>query len=213
MLYYNTVSPQLEQILKDLMRAELFLPFRLVGGTALSLYYGHRMSVDIDLFTPAEYGSLDFWLLEQYLRNNYPYVDTMDFEVVSGKSFYIGENENNCIKLDLYYNDGLIDDPVEVDGIRLASKEAIIAMKMDVIQRTGRRKDFWDIHELIGEYSIEQMFALHEKHFPWQHKRDLLIEKFTDFDDADDDLEPECLKDKKWELIKLDLAEFINGLN
>jgi len=42
------------------MSEELFVPFRLVGGTNLSLLYGHRKSDDIDLFTDADYGSLDF---------------------------------------------------------------------------------------------------------------------------------------------------------
>lgn len=51
MLYYNTVNELLKQILLTLMSAEVFAPFRLVGGTALSLQLGHRMSIDIDLFT------------------------------------------------------------------------------------------------------------------------------------------------------------------
>jgi len=116
------------------------------------------------------------------------------------------------VKLDLFYNDGLIDEPVVIDGIRLASKDAIVAMKMDVIQRTGRRKDFWDIHELSNDYTIAEMFALHEKHYPWVHDRKLLIEKFTDFTDADEDFEPDCLRGKVWEFIKLDMVELIEGL-
>jgi hypothetical protein len=47
-------------ILANLMIADVFADFRLVGGTALSLHRGHRMSVDIDLFTDADYGSVDF---------------------------------------------------------------------------------------------------------------------------------------------------------
>ncbi len=42
------------------MEAEIFKDFRLVGGTALSLKIGHRISVDIDLFSDAEYGTIDF---------------------------------------------------------------------------------------------------------------------------------------------------------
>ena len=38
------------------MNATEFDSFRLVGGTALSLHIGHRKSVDIDLFSDAEYG-------------------------------------------------------------------------------------------------------------------------------------------------------------
>lgn len=42
----------------------MFGCFRLVGGTNLALKFNHRISTDIDLFTDAEYGSLDFSLFE-----------------------------------------------------------------------------------------------------------------------------------------------------
>ena len=63
-LQYQTVKPILRSTLERLMEMEEFAPFRLVGGTSLSLRYGHRMSDDIDLFTDAEYGSLDFHKLQ-----------------------------------------------------------------------------------------------------------------------------------------------------
>jgi hypothetical protein len=66
-MYWNTVSPLLERVLIDLMTEELFSPFRLVGGTALSLQIGHRESVDIDLFTDADYGSIDFKEIGSFL--------------------------------------------------------------------------------------------------------------------------------------------------
>ena len=59
-LQYKTVTPLLKKVLQQLMNEPLFTPFRLVGGTNLSLRYGHRLSVDIDLFTDSDYGSLDF---------------------------------------------------------------------------------------------------------------------------------------------------------
>ena len=43
--------------------------FRLVGGTGLSLYRGHRESVDIDLFTDAPYDSIDFDKIDSFLRS------------------------------------------------------------------------------------------------------------------------------------------------
>ncbi|MBO5748172.1 MAG: nucleotidyl transferase AbiEii/AbiGii toxin family protein [Muribaculaceae bacterium] len=58
-LRYQTVKPILRSTLERLMRIDEFRPFRLVGGTSLSLRYGHRISDDIDLFTDAEYGSID----------------------------------------------------------------------------------------------------------------------------------------------------------
>ena len=38
------------ELLEELMLVEEFTNFNLVGGTALALYEGHRLSVDIDLF-------------------------------------------------------------------------------------------------------------------------------------------------------------------
>ena len=59
-LYWNTVTLGLKSVIHDLMHAEQFDSFRLVGGTSLSLQLGHRMSDDIDLFTNALYDSIDF---------------------------------------------------------------------------------------------------------------------------------------------------------
>ena len=73
--------------------------------------------------------------------------------------------------------------------------------------RNGCKKDFWDIHELMEDYSLEEMLDLHEKRYTYSHDRKLIIRKLTDFQLADDDFEPICLKGKHWELIKLDLTE------
>jgi hypothetical protein len=67
MLYWNTVTSLLQDCLFKLMQADEFKDFRLVGGTALSLHIGHRMSIDIDLFTDAEYSSVDFERIEKFL--------------------------------------------------------------------------------------------------------------------------------------------------
>ena len=48
-LQYQTVMPILRFVLERIMSFEEFKPFCLVGGTSLSLRYGHRMSDDIDL--------------------------------------------------------------------------------------------------------------------------------------------------------------------
>lgn len=65
-LYLHTVSELLWKSLIQIMTIEEFNSFRLVGGTSLSLQLGHRESIDIDLFTDAQYGSLDFDKLEKY---------------------------------------------------------------------------------------------------------------------------------------------------
>jgi predicted nucleotidyltransferase component of viral defense system len=210
MIYYNTVSPLLLSVLKALMSAKEFNEFRLVGGTALSLQRGHRLSMDIDLFTDAQYGSVDFKAIDLYLRSTYKYVDTNDFkEIGIGTSYYVGDNKDNCIKLDIFYTDTFIRPIVDLDGIRIAGIEEIIAMKLDVISRGGRKKDFWDIHELIENYSLDKMFALHKERYSFTHNQEITRAKFIEFSNADDDFDTVCLRGKYWEVIKLDLIDFV----
>ena len=212
-LYYSTVSSLLFEILQTLMARSEFSMFRLVGGTSLGLFRGHRMSIDIDLFTDEEYYSVDFKLIDYYLRKTYSYVDTNDYHEISmGKSYYIGESQRNCIKLDLYYTDRFVNNVILVDNIRLASVEEIIAMKLDIIMRIGRKKDFWDINELKDSYSIEQMALFHEQRYPFSCNKDVLRKKLIDFSGADEDFDPVCLRGKHWELIKLDMIDLSKEL-
>jgi hypothetical protein len=91
----------------------------------------------------------------------------------------------------------------------LATLEEITAMKIDVVSRGGRKKDFWDIHELLEIFSIEEMLHFHEERYPFSHVRQEIITKFTDFVNADTDFDPICLRKKYWEIIKLDLIEAV----
>ncbi len=208
-LHYNTTDQQLQDILEILMAAKEFDAFRLVGGTALSLLRGHRKSVDIDLFTDAPYDSIDFGAIYTFLCNEFSYVDTIDYKVIGlGKSYFIGNSEEDCVKLDLFYTDKFIQEIILLDGIRLATVEEIIAMKIEIISRGGRKKDFWDIHELKDDYSIGQMFALHKQRYPYNHDENQIRSNFSNFQIADDDFNPICLKDKHWEIIKLDMIDF-----
>ncbi|MNS53577.1 hypothetical protein D3C72_863360 [compost metagenome] len=51
MLHKETVSKEMWELLQMLMKDEILKDFNLVGGTSLSLQIGHRLSIDIDLFT------------------------------------------------------------------------------------------------------------------------------------------------------------------
>jgi predicted nucleotidyltransferase component of viral defense system len=211
MVYYNTVNKLLKDSLLKLMKAQEFSPFRLVGGTALSLQLGHRESVDIDLFSDIEYGSINFKEIEDFLNSNFNYVDFLEIPSAMGKAYFIGENRDNTIKLDVFYTDSYIQSYIEIDSIRMASIEEIIAMKVDVIQRGGRKKDFWDLHYLLDTYNIKQMIAFHEQRYPYTHDKDLIVRNFTNFNLADDDFDPICYKGKYWEFIKEDFEETIKN--
>ena len=211
MLYYNTITPLLKSSLELLMNSKEFSLFKLVGGTALSLQLGHRLSVDIDLFTDANYGSIDFKNLEKFLENNFPFVDEFSNITSIGKSYIIGENKSETIKLDVFYTDSFINSEIVKNNIRMASLEDITAMKLEVVQNIGRKKDFWDLHELLEYFSIQTMLELHQKRYPYSHERDLIIENLTNFSLADEQFDVICLKGKYWELIKLDIEHHLQN--
>jgi hypothetical protein len=193
------------------MASEVFADFRLVGGTSLSLQIGHRMSVDIDLFSDVPYGSINFAEIESFLKANFAYVDGFsDLQPAMGKSYLIGTDKDNTVKIDIYYTDTFIRSEKTEDEIRLATIEEIIAMKIDVVQRGGRKKDFWDLHEFLSEYGIGKMLELHEERYPYSHDKDLILKNFIDFSSADDDFDPICLHGKYWEFIKEDIEEAVN---
>ena len=207
-LQYQTVKPILRSTLERLMEIDEFNPFRLVGGTSLSLRYGHRMSDDIDLFTDAEYGSLDFHLLQDILRSEFPYCQGDCGEIVGfGTSYLVGNSKDDNVKVDLFYTDPFIRPMEQLDKIRMASVDDIVAMKMDVVSRGGRKKDFWDLHMLRNYYSEEQMISLYEERYPYGATKEECVAGLTNFSVADAEPDPICLQGKVWQLVKLDFTE------
>ena len=209
-LHLNTVSDLLWDTLNKLMFLKEFNSFRIVGGTSLSLQLGHRASMDIDLFTDSEYGSIDFAELENILIETFPYVDTSSVGPVGmGKSFFIGNNESVCIKLDLFYTDTFVFPCVIEQNIRFSSIEEVAAMKFEVIAQGGRKKDFWDVHELLETYTLDDLIGFYIKRNPYGSSKNELLTQVVDFSVAEDDFTPNCYKDKDWEIIKLDFEDLV----
>lgn len=211
-MYINTVSDLLWEILSKLMTFEYLKPFRLVGGTSLSLLLGHRISTDIDLFTDAENNTIDFDKIDKLFLDTFKYVDLgFGGNNSMGKSYFIGNNKTDSIKVDLFYTDPFVFPVLKMNGIRLSKLEEIIAMKLEIVGHNGRKKDFWDLHELMEKFSWNEMLKFYQQRYPNSYSREELIIKLTDFKEADSDLDPICLKNKYWELIKLDIEESIDN--
>ena len=209
-LHWNTVKPLLKEILEEIITESIFKPFRLVGGTSLSLQMGHRMSVDIDLFTDNEYGTIDYKAIREFLENKYPYCSSRNLDNVAfGTYFEVGNSKDDFVKIDLYYTDDFIEKPIIIEDIRMATANEIIAMKLDVVLRGGRKKDFWDLHYFIDTISLEEMISLFKKRYPYNDDFIKIKKQLVNFEIADTEFEPICLLEKTWEIIKLDFYEFV----
>jgi hypothetical protein len=168
------------------------------------------MSVDIDLFTDAPYDSIDFDRIDEVICSTFPTVE-MGYggNHSMGKSYFVGTSEVDLVKLDLFYTDSFVFPLLIEQDIRFARLEEIAAMKLEVIGNNGRKKDFWDLHELMDHFSLNQMVEFYEKRYPYCLSKKELISQLTFFDNADEDFDPICLRNKYWELIKLDFEETV----
>lgn len=149
-LYYDTVSTPLLSILRRLMSAEVLNDFRLVGGTALALQRGHRMSVDIDLFTDLDYADMPVADMRNYLEKEFPvHRGTESMEMpANGYHIFLSEGQEPPIKVDFFYTEPFIFHAIEEDGLRIADQREIAAMKLGVIgNQIYRQKDYWDVHD------------------------------------------------------------------
>ncbi|WP_343667216.1 nucleotidyl transferase AbiEii/AbiGii toxin family protein [Chitinophaga sp.] len=185
--------------------------FRLVGGTALSLLRGHRESVDIDLFCDGPYGEIPFDHILEVLKLQFRYVeDTSPFiGLVNNRGFnlFIGQDEESAIKTDILYWDApFLFPPIEEERIRLATIEDIAAMKLDTISRGGRKKDFWDLSEILETHRFHDLLEVYKNKYPWFEIEDVL-KGLSDFTIADQMPDPICYKNKSWEEIKLEMSK------
>lgn len=151
------------------------------------------MSDDIDLFIDSEYGSLDFQLLQDILRRNFPYCQGDCGEIVGfGTSYLVGNSTDDNVKVDLFYTDPFIRPIEQIDKIRMASVEDIVAMKIDLISRGGRKKDFWDLHMLRNYYSQKLMLSLCAKRYPYGVTKEECLVGLTNLSVADSDPDLKC---------------------
>jgi Nucleotidyl transferase AbiEii toxin, Type IV TA system len=221
MLHKETTSDELLRVLKQLMLLPDLADFRLVGGTALSLFRGHRISDDIDLFTNRLYGTTSFTEIEAHLKQLFPYVFNVDIEKIPalkvlennyGLHLFLGSSENNRVKTDiLYWNSEFIFPAIEVDNIRLATIEEISVMKLDAVARGGRKKDFWDLSEIFETHSLHTLLGLYEKKYPYNDLRDVMS-GLSNFAVADKMPDPVCLKGKHWEVIRSEMIKIVDAV-
>jgi len=170
--------------------------FSLVGGTTMSLRYGHRSSIDLDLF---HHEKFDHVPIENELRKTFG----NDFVYEAGhRQFGIFCNIQK-VKVDIVYFPHLPIAAIEVeDNIRMYSSADIGAMKIQAILGRGRKKDFWDLFELLQHYSLQQIMDWHKQKYPTQMLAISIPNAITYFVDADESETPMSFKKQTWVEVK-----------
>jgi predicted nucleotidyltransferase component of viral defense system len=185
MLHLETVAASTLELLIELQGLDSLRETRLVGGTALSLQYGHRISVDLDLF--ANNLEADFITIISEIKNKGYKIDIRK----QSSNILISMIEN--IKVDIVnYPYPWIDNKICEENIVLATDKDIAAMKLSAITNRGTKKDFIDLYYLLKSYSLEQMLSFYTDKYSGDSVF-MVLKSLTYFDDAEIDISPNVL--------------------
>ena len=191
-------------VLGSIMKNPDMSRFALGGGTSLALRYGHRRSVDIDLFCHEEFDSAE---VESSMRLDLGDVQTMNRTKGSVCLLVSG------IKVDVLSHLYPVLDPVEMMGsLRLVSLRDLSAMKINAVTNRGSKKDFVDLLLLHEEgmtllQSMDNFCAKYGDRGRFMAMRSLLW-----FNDTIDEPDPVFLNGWTWEAVEKSFSRIAMSL-
>lgn len=176
MLHAKAIETPTLDLIKSLQTKTYLQGFYLVGGTALALHFGHRKSIDIDLFSNFDFNASD--LLEKIHQD-------FSFQLLFTASNTLKGHIGN-INVDLLAHRYKLVSGVEtIDGVDMLSLPDIIAMKLNAISTSGQRsKDFIDIYYLLKKYRLEKMLEFYQEKYN-QNNISFVLKSLIYFDDVD----------------------------
>ena len=193
MLFTQTVTPATLELLKKLMSIPELEKFVLVGGTNLSLQLGHRISVDIDLFCNEPFNSI---AVQQAIHQHFS--DSIKLDEMKQSLWYMIDG----VKTDIILHQYPYLNPVqEEEGIKFLSIPDIIPLKLGAVAGRGAKKDFWDIAELLNNYSLKEMLGFYQAKYS-SGDIGFILRSLLYFDDAEMQPDPLSLKNIAWQNVK-----------
>ncbi len=180
--------------------------FYLAGGTSLAIYFGHRISVDLDWFNPASIGDALLWAQE--IQKAHP--DFISQQIAPG-TLHGSLSGVRVSFLEFQYP--FLKSPVmwEEIGCSLASIEDLACMKLSAIAQRGARKDFCDLYALgTKQFSLKEMLDFY--HHKFNQDISPVLYGLAYFDDAEREPMPEMLWEVKWADIKKTVQRWVKDL-
>jgi len=195
-LFWNTITDDMRLVLNEFSQSDIAKSFYLAGGTALSLQIGHRLSVDLDYFSPNE----DIPTIRPALENSLSNLHATLADSSWGNLVYLAKN----VRVGFYgYSFPLVEPLIEIEGLRLASIEDIALMKLDAMLSRAARKDFYDLYYICKSISLKQIFGKAPQKYP--SVRDFesqTAKRLVYFENAENESEPSLLDNVTWQTVK-----------
>ena len=181
--------------------------FYLAGGTALTFQIQHRLSTDLDWFTPTKF---DPNVLGAQLREDG--VNVSQIEISEGTLHCkIGE----CDVSFFHYPYKMLDELQAIDGssdLNMAGLRDIALMKITAIADRGTKKDFVDLYFIITQHvSLRELLDVFEIKYPDSSVYHYL-KALTYFDDADKMPDLEMLRQVTWNDVKKKIVKQVRDL-
>jgi len=195
-LFWQTITDDMRLVLTEFSQSAIAKSFYLAGGTALSLQIGHRLSVDLDFFSPTE----DIPTIRPVLENSLSKLPTTLADSSWGNLVYLTKN----VRVGFYgYGFPIVTPLVEIEGLRLASIEDIALMKLDAMLSRAARKDFYDLYFICKNVSLKQLFKKADQKYP--SIRDFeaqTTKRLVYFENAENESAPLLLENVPWQTVK-----------
>ena len=195
-LHWDTITEDMRLILDEFFNSRIGDKFYLAGGTALSLQLGHRLSIDLDFFSPTE----DIPSIRASLEESLSALGSDLADSSWGNLVYIAKN----VRLGFYgYGYPMVSPMVVEDILRLASVEDIALMKMDALLSRANRKDFYDLYFISQGMPLRQVLAKAPQKYPSIRDFEVqVVKRLVYFESAEYDPESSLLKPVSWEVVK-----------
>ena len=132
--------------------------FYLVGGTALALRYGHRRSIDFDLFTKKSFENQKILrLIRKNHHINRIHVDETDQLTLIA----------DTIKITFFRYEYPIKHIEKLDDIiTMPDPLGIAAMKAFALGRRSKWKDYVDLYFILQHYSLKKIVKKAREYYP-----------------------------------------------
>lgn len=194
-MFTETLSGKTKEALALLGKSHLLDKAYLAGGSGLALQLGHRISIDLDFFTPEEFEPKEVARRLQRLAN---------FKL-EGRSLGTIWGRLEGIRFSLFlYKYLVLFSFKKIYGINVSDLRDIAAMKIEAIASRGIRRDFIDLYFICqGGISLKKILSFYDRKFGKLASNIIHIQKsLVYFVDAESEKMPKTLKPVTWEEIK-----------